>query len=158
MEDNIYYAEPAFFSMFHFEWLNGSPKDFAERILNNAVLTQATAEKYFGNWKDALGKTIMLDNKTPYIVTGILKNVPANSDFPLRVVVPYSAFRIRDINNNLTDWVSTFGGAYTFIVLPTGLSATEIQCRVSKPLPKNINPQSIPKTVMSLQPLTRNSL
>ena len=79
LEDNIYYAEPEFFSMFHFEWLNGDPKTSLKNP-NNAVLTQATAEKYFPNWKDALGKTITLSNKTPFIISGILKNVPPNSD------------------------------------------------------------------------------
>ena len=121
VEDNIYYAEPAFFNMFHFEWLNGTAKTSLKNP-NNAVLTQATAEKYFGNWKDALGKTIVLNNKTPYTVTGILKNVPVNSDFPLKVVIPYSALANSRISNNLNDWVSTFGGSNTFIVLPPGLS------------------------------------
>ena len=81
-------------------------------------LTQATAEKLFGNWKEAIGKTIKYSNKTLYTVKGILKNVPANSDFPLSTVVPYSALENTNIKNNLNDWVSTYGGAYTFIVLP----------------------------------------
>ena len=44
----------------------------------------------------------MLNNKTPYIVTGILKNVPVNSDFPLKMVIPYSALANTNIKNNLT--------------------------------------------------------
>jgi putative ABC transport system permease protein len=121
LEDNIYYAEPEFFSMFHFEWLDGDAKTSLKNP-NNAVLTQATAEKYFGSWRDALGKTITLANKTPFIVSGILKDVPANSDFPFRIVVPYSALANTNISSNLTDWVSTFGGADTFIVLPDGIT------------------------------------
>ena len=60
---------------------------------NSAVLTQATAEKYFGNWKSALGKTIKYENKDLYTSNRILKNLPHNTDFPLGVVVPYSALR-----------------------------------------------------------------
>ncbi|HSZ34791.1 MAG TPA: ABC transporter permease, partial [Puia sp.] len=89
-EDNVYFAEPELFAMFHFEWLNGDAKTSLKNP-GNAVLTQATADKYFGNWKDALGKTITLNNKDSYIVTGILKDVPVNSDFPLKIVIPYSA-------------------------------------------------------------------
>ena len=121
LEDNIYYAEPEFFSMFHFEWLNGDAKTSLKNP-SNAVLSQAAAEKYFGNWNNALGKTITLGNKTPYIVSGILKDVPFNSDFPLKIIIPYSALVNTNISNNLTDWVSTYGGAYTFIVLPDGLT------------------------------------
>ena len=46
---------------------------------NSAVLTQATAEKFFGNWKSAIGKTIKYQNKTLYTITGILENMPANT-------------------------------------------------------------------------------
>ncbi len=121
IEDNFYYTEPYFFSIFNFEWLPGTPQTSLNNP-NNAVLTQATAEKFFGSWKDAIGKTIKYSNKTLYTVTGILKNLPANSDFPLSIVVPYSAFGNTNIKNNLDDWVSTYGGAYTFIVLPPELS------------------------------------
>src|SRR5215471_7096754 len=77
-EDNFYYAEPELFSIFNFEWLAGN----AQTCLNgpnNVVLTQATAEKFFGDWKSAIGKTFKFENKTLYTVTGILKNIPANS-------------------------------------------------------------------------------
>ncbi len=152
VEDNIYYAEPAFFNMFHFEWLNGTAKTSLKNP-NNAVLTQATAEKYFGNWKDALGKTILLNNKTPYTVTGILKNVPVNSDFPLKVVIPYSALANSRISNNLTDWVSTFGGANTFIVLPPGLSVSKFNADLKRFANKH-KPAEYAKDSYILQPLT----
>jgi len=152
VEDNIYYAEPTFFSMFHFEWLNGTPTTSLKNP-NNAVLTQATAEKYFGNWKDALGKTIVLNNKTPYTVTGILKNVPVNSDFPLKVVIPYTALANSRIKNNLTDWVSTFGGAGTFIVLPPGLSVQKFNADLRRFATKH-KPAEYAKDSYILQPLT----
>jgi putative ABC transport system permease protein len=120
-EDNFYYAEPEFFKMFDFGWLEGNPQSCLKDP-HSAVLTQATAEKFFGDWKSAIGKTFKYNNKTLYKVTGILKNVPANSDFPLSVVVSYSALENTYIKNNLNDWVSTYGGAYSFVVLPAQLS------------------------------------
>jgi predicted permease len=119
-EDNFYYAEPQFFSMFNFPFIAGD----ATTVLkdpNSAVLTQATAEKYFGGWKNALGKTFKYENKMLYTVKGILKNIPHNSDFPLNVVVSYSALQNTNLKDNLTDWVSTFSQAYTFVVLPPDL-------------------------------------
>jgi len=150
-EDNIYYAEPEIFSMFHFEWLNGDAKTSLKNP-GNAVLSQAAAEKYFGNWKNALGKTILLSNKTPFIVSGILKDVPVNSDFPLKVVIPYSALANTNIKNNLEDWVSTFGGAYTFIVLPNGLSPQQFN-RQLVTFAKKHKPAEYAKDTYVLQPL-----
>src|SRR3954462_12030165 len=56
-EDHFFYAEPEFFKMFDFGWLAGDAKSCLKDP-NSAVLTQATAEKYFGDWKSAIGKTI----------------------------------------------------------------------------------------------------
>ena len=119
VENNIYYTEPEFFKMFDFDWLEGAPTSLKDP--NNAVLTRATAEKYFGDWRSAIGKTIKIDNNALYTITGILKDVPPNSDFPLGVVVPYSAIVNTGVKNNQNDWVSTIGGAYTFVALPPGL-------------------------------------
>src|SRR5690242_5925415 len=69
-EDNFYYAEPQFFSLFNFPFLAGDAKT-ALKDPNSVVLTQATAEKFFGNWKAAIGKTIMYENKTLFTVKGI---------------------------------------------------------------------------------------
>src|SRR5439155_195048 len=94
------------------------------------VLTQATAEKYFGDWKTAMGKTIKYENKTLYKITGILKNPPPNTDFPLSVVASYSALQNTYIKDNLNDWVSTFGGAYTFVVLPLEFSPSKFNAQL----------------------------
>ncbi len=129
-EDNFYYAEPQFFSMFDFGWLAGDAKTSLKDPYN-AVLTQATAEKFFGNWKSAIGKTIKYENKDLYTVTGILKNIPANSDFPLSIVVPYAALQHTYIKDNMDDWKSTWGGAYTFVVLPPGLPVTKFNAQLT---------------------------
>ena len=123
-EDNFYYAEPEFFKMFDFGWLSGDATTCLKNP-NDAVLTQEIAEKYFGSWRSAIGKTFKYENIHLYTVKGILKNIPPNSDFPLGVVVPYSAMKQTWLNGSLNDWVSTFGGAYTFVVLPEKLSPGE---------------------------------
>ena len=128
-EDHFYYAEPQFFSMFNFPFLSGNAKTSLNNP-NNAVLTQATAEKYFGDWKNAIGKTIKYENKDLYTITGIIKNIPHNSDFPLSVIVAYSALEHTYIKNNMDDWVSTFGGAYTFIVLPDNFSVSKFNAQL----------------------------
>jgi putative ABC transport system permease protein len=129
IEDNFYYADPEFFKMFNFGWLAGDPASALKNI-NSVVLTQATAEKYFGDWRSAIGKTIKLDNRTLYKVTGILQNVPANTDFPLAAVVPHTAIANTGLAGNLHDWVSDFGGAYTFVVLPPDLPVTKFNTQL----------------------------
>jgi putative ABC transport system permease protein len=150
-EDNFFYAEPGFFKMFDFSWLTGTPETCLKDP-NSVVLTQSTAEKYFGSWKMAIGKTIKYDNKTLYKVTGILKNIPANTDFPLSMVAGYTALQNTYIRNNLTDWISTFGGAYTFVVLPPGLSQSKFNAQLSA-FAKRHKPAEYQKDAFVAQPL-----
>ncbi|HEY4876206.1 MAG TPA: ABC transporter permease, partial [Puia sp.] len=128
-ENNFFYVEPEFFKMFDYGWLAGNPETCLKDP-NSAVLTQSVAEKYFGDWKSAIGKTIKYENKTPFKICGILKNVPANTDFPLGIVVSYSALENTYIKGNLKDWVSTFGDAYTFVVLPPELSQNKFNAQL----------------------------
>ncbi|HEV8505558.1 MAG TPA: ABC transporter permease [Chitinophagaceae bacterium] len=151
-EDNFYYAEPQFFKMFDFEWLAGTPET-SLKDPHSAALTQATAEKYYGDWKSAIGKTFKYGNKTVYKVTGILKNVPANTDFPLSAVVGYSALENTYIKNNLNDWVSTYGGAYTFVVLPPGLSPVKFDAQL-KAFAKKHKPAEYSQDTYVTQPLS----
>jgi putative ABC transport system permease protein len=151
-EDNFYYVEPAFFKMFDFEWLYSNPKTSLKEP-NSAVLTQATAEKFFGAWRSAIGKTIKYRNTTLYTITGILKNLPANTDFPLSIVVPYTALANTYIKDNLNDWVSTFGGAYTFAVLPPELPVAKFNADL-KSFAKKHKPVEYANDVYIAQPLT----
>src|SRR6185295_2085940 len=151
-EPNFYYAEPEFFKMFDFGWLAGSPQT-SLKDPHSAALTQATAGKYFGDWKSALGKTFKYNNKALYKVTGILKDPPPNTDFPLAVVVSYSALENTNIKNNLTDWVSTFGGAYTFVVLPPELSPAKFDTQL-KAFAKKYKPAEYSKDAFVTQPLS----
>ncbi len=151
-EDNIFYAEPEFFKMFDFGWLAGNAKTSLTEP-NSVVLTQEVAEKYFGDWRSAIGKTIKHDNKYTYKVTGIIKNVPANTDFPLSVVVSYSTLKKTNIERNLNDWVSTFGQAYTFVALPAELSLGKFNARL-KSFAKKHKPAENAKDVFIAQPLS----
>ena len=150
-EPNFYYAEPQFFKMFDFGWLAGSP----QTSLNNphSAVDPGNRRKIFWNWKSAIGKTFKYDNKTLYKVTGILKNPPPNTDFPLAVVVSYTALQNTYIKNNLNDWVSTFGGAYTFVVLPPELSPAKLDAQL-KAFAKKHKPAEYSKDGYVTQPLS----
>jgi putative ABC transport system permease protein len=116
-ERGIFFAEPEFFQIFDFPLLAGDMKT-ALKDPNTALLTQETAKRYFGDWKSAIGKTIEYDNAQMLKITGILKDVPANTDFPLKVVASYETLKKMSVRNNLNDWVSTYSQAYVFAVLP----------------------------------------
>ena len=116
----VFFAEPQFFNIFDFGWLHGSPDALVEP--NTAVLTQETAEKYFGDWKNAIGKSIEYRNTDILKVTGILKNIPVTSDFPLKVVI---SFKTR--GQEPASWGSIRGRRQCYILLDDHTSVAQIQ-------------------------------
>ena len=94
-QKGVFFTKASFFKIFDFPLLAGSYNSLNDP--NNVFLTKETAEKYFGNWQTALGKTIKIqvggyifEHGTEVLkVSGILATIPANTDFQLKVVVSY---------------------------------------------------------------------
>jgi predicted permease len=116
-ETGVFFAEPQFFDMFDFGWIGGNAKQTLSSP-GNAVITKETAERYFGDSENAIGKSIQFENKHTFKITGILQDVPANTDFPLKVVVSYATLKNMGVASNLNDWVTTYSQAYCFVELP----------------------------------------
>ncbi|HWK06519.1 MAG TPA: ABC transporter permease [Puia sp.] len=105
--------DPSFFRIFQFSWLAGDPaKALSNR--NSAVLTKSTAEKYFGSWQQAIGKSLSLDIHEVVTVTGILADPPANTDFQLSIVIPYSISSFPKV----TEWWTMNSNHGCYVLLP----------------------------------------
>ncbi|MGI8952367.1 MAG: ABC transporter permease [Chitinophagaceae bacterium] len=150
----FFFADPQFFQVFHYNWLVGSPNILKEP--NVTVLTQKQAEKYFGNWKDAVGKFLKLDNAITVKVAGILQNVPANTDFPLAIVTSYETAKAnRDIYQYATDdWGSTTSNFQLFMLLPQNVSPEKINAQLAQFSKKHYNNQGSGIKTNFLQPLS----
>ena len=144
----LFYAETSFFDIFNFEWLSGSAKE-SLRDPNSVVLTRETAEKYFGNWQSAIGKSIRFRDNDNFMVRGILKDPPSNSDFPLKIVASFNSIHRVD----LKDWVSTYGRAYTFVRLQASLNPAQFNAQL-RDFVKKHKPADHANDGIILQPLS----
>jgi putative ABC transport system permease protein len=75
-EKQFYFADSNFFEVFSFQLLVGNPKT-ALQGPQNLVITQATAQRYFGQ-ENPVGKTLKVGEEA-YNITGVAANCPANS-------------------------------------------------------------------------------
>ncbi len=57
--------------------------------LYSVVITERTAKKFFGKEKNVIGKTVRVDNKQDYVITGVLKDLPENSTLQFEWLAPY---------------------------------------------------------------------
>ena len=127
-DKGVFFTEPSFFNMFDYPLLAGSYTSLSDP--NNVLLTKEIAEKYFGNWKTAIGKTINLEaggykfeHGTEILkVTGILATIPANTDFHLKLVVAYGTGFTGSLMAKSTDWDGTQPDFGCYILLPPNIS------------------------------------
>ncbi|MEO8710564.1 MAG: ABC transporter permease [Parafilimonas sp.] len=146
-EANVFIAEPQFFQMFNFSLAEGNIKNAISEP-NTALLTKDVASKYFGDWKNAIGKTIYLygfDIK----INGILNNPPSNTDFPLSVVVSYATI-VKNVDMN--DWGSISDQNYCFVQLNNNASLNQFNKQLTAFVDKYIKPVN-PGYDLALQPL-----
>lgn len=128
-QHGVFYMDPSFFKIFDFPLLAGSYTSLKDP--NNVFLTKETAEKYFGDWKAAMGRTIklqmggyMFEHGVDVLkVSGILATIPPNTDFQLKVVVSYGTGFTGDYLSQSHDWDGNVGGFGCYILLYPNVSA-----------------------------------
>lgn len=151
-KSGFFYTDPQFFKVFHYDWLVGDPSVLKEP--NNTVLTQKMAKKYFGYWKDAPGKFLKLDNANIVKVAGILKDPPANSDFPLCIVTSLETAKANaDYADYDKDWGSTSSDFQLFMLIPKNVSVKYIDQQLLAFSKKNYD-NARKTTTNFLQPLS----
>ncbi|MEO8415568.1 MAG: ABC transporter permease, partial [Ginsengibacter sp.] len=146
-EPNVFIAEPQFFKIFDFSLAEGNVNTALSEP-NTTLLSKEVATKYFGDWKAAMNKTIRLyglDAK----VTGILNDPPANTDFPLGVVVSYATL-VK--NTNMEDWGSISDQNYCFVQVNNHASLRQLNEQLTAFVDKHIKPIN-PGYDLALQPL-----
>ena len=85
-EEQFYFTDSLFFDLFSFEFIAGDKTTVLDAP-NSLVLTAAVAQRYFGK-ENPIGKSIILENKADFIVTGIIHELPSNSTLQFDFIAP----------------------------------------------------------------------
>ena len=139
------FADPSFFRVFSFEFLQGDPKTALSNI-SDIVITQSMAERFFGK-ENPVGKTILVDGKSPMIITAVLKDPPANSTLQFNFLL--NTLVLKSIGFPLFNWSGA--GLYTFIQVRKSTDIRKLNTQIS-----GIMSQQVPgfNRELFLQPLT----
>jgi putative ABC transport system permease protein len=101
--DQTCFTDSTFLNLFDFPLIEGD-RATALQKKNTIVLTRATAEKFFGK-EDPMGKTLVSydHDTTILVVSGVLENVPKNSQIQFDALIPFSTIA-------RPDWMDAWGG------------------------------------------------
>jgi len=126
-EEDAMWADSALFQVFDFKLLKGNPRTALKEQLS-IVFSETAAKKYFGN-KDPMGQTLLLTGDAlPSKVTGIMKDMPENSQIKTDMLVSMSTLTQR-FNNGLDSQWANYGNR-TFILLKPQTSAKALQAKL----------------------------
>ena len=113
-ESSLIAADSSFLEMFTYPLLSGE-KSTALNSPHSILLTEKLARKYFGE-TNPIGETLTLENKYEFMVTGILIELPKNSMFTFKGVLPFSF--LKEIGATDNSWGSN--SIFTFVLLEKG--------------------------------------
>jgi predicted permease len=129
-QSGVFFTGPSFFKIFSFPLLEGSYNSLGSP--NNVLITKSVAEKYFGDWRSAMGKTIRLKSYSTDVlkVSGILADIPVNTDFQLKLVVSFGTGFTGTYIASSNNWDGTTSDFVCFILLPQKVSVENFNAQL----------------------------
>jgi len=121
-EKRVFHADPSFFKVFSIPLLAGDMQT-ALAEPNTLALSRDTALKYFGSL-DAVGKTLRIDDKFDYKITGVFENVPRTSHFHPDVLLSLSTLD----ESRQPVWMAF--NFPTYVVLRPGASLAALEAKL----------------------------
>jgi putative ABC transport system permease protein len=117
-------VDPDFLTMFGFPFLEGDMNSALSKP-DNIVITEKLSKTLFGK-TDPMGKTVRLDNKHDFAVSGVMKDLPTNTDFHFEFLLPWSY--MRTINQEDSSW--DYNSTHNFILLKPNASITSVNSKI----------------------------
>lgn len=156
-EQEMTYADEGFFKMFDFSFIAGN-KNAVLHTPDEVLLTKKLADKYFGsqyknNYNNLIGKTIII-NKKNYRITGILKDMPRNSNVACNIILPFKDFE-RNNPALMHNWIDTYSSQYVFVTLASNYSAAEFDKALVDFKNKNLDAEHAKRITYHPQLLTK---
>jgi putative ABC transport system permease protein len=144
-EEQVLYADSTFFDIFKLPFVSKINSLPLARN-NTAVLTKKMATKYFGT-ENPLGKTLMLDGRVPFVVEGIIENVPANSHIQYDIVLSLITLLSRE------NYCFGCNNRATYVRLAPNANNTQLESKFPEIIKKIHHDEGFTRSY-KLQPLT----
>jgi predicted permease len=127
-------VDPDFLTMFTFPLLKGD----INTALNNPsdiVITQKMAKKFFGD-ENPMGKTIRIDNKYDFTVSGLMKDLPPNTQFTFEYLLPWSHMKTTSQDDSC--WGC--GSTRNYVMLKQNTDINTVNAKIRDIIKKHTDP------------------
>lgn len=132
-EDKVIYTDSTLFDVFTLPMIAGNAKTALVEP-HSVVITETIARKYF-NSIDVVGKSFVINDTSNLKITGVIKNIPAQSHFNFDFFISLNgSIQSWEVNN----WVSN--NENTYIVLRKGSDPKVMEAQFDKMIDKYVGP------------------
>ena len=140
------YVDSPFLKMFQLQFVKGNAAG-AFSQLHSIIVSEKMANSFFGT-TNVIGKTLKVDNKQDYVISGVMKDLPGNVSFKFDWL---SSFKIyEDQNKWLTGWGSN--GVITYVETEPNADVASINKKLYGYIQTKMNEGS---ARMSIYPMDR---
>ena len=158
-KEGLAYAEPQIFQLFDFSFLAGNPEN-ALANTGSIVINASLAQKYFkikpGNESEVLGKSININNKGMFRITGVFADLPETTDLPFKLIGDYQSQPASNpYFNGGTEWQEYNSNTNCYLLLPDEIKATDLENQLVPFSAKYLGTDSPVKPKFVLQPLAK---
>jgi putative ABC transport system permease protein len=149
-------VDPSFFSMFSCPIIKGNTQHpFTDTY--SIVLSETTAKIFFGE-EDPMGKVLTGDDKKMYRVTGVMKDMPANSSIHYKIVFNFQQLEHEYDTSGFFKSLNTNWGQYnydTYVLLKPNADPTLAAQKLSMIHRHNFDIEANKHLVYLFNPLTK---
>jgi putative ABC transport system permease protein len=132
-EDDFVLADSSIFSILSLPLVKGDVGTALSEP-NSLVVTEEVAYRYFGD-EDPIGKVLKVDNKTEYVVTGVIRPITDRSHFRPDLIGSF----VTSPRYNDPEWLNNT--LYTYVRLESGTAPAAVEEKLKGMLRKYVVPR-----------------
>src|SRR5580692_7123214 len=144
-------VDPSFFSMFSYPLIEGDPQH-PFKDAQSIVISESTAKRIFGN-EDPMGKVLAGDDKELCTVTGVMKEMPANSSIKFDIAFNFLQLEHDTVQKNVDGNWGQFN-YYTYVLLKPGANPAGVGAKLAAIHHRNEDGEFAKHLSYRLNPLT----
>jgi len=123
-EKKVVYTESSLFDVFTLPMVAGEPKTSLDQP-HTAVVTESTAQKYFGK-TDVVGQVLTINDTSLYRITGVIKNISLQSHFNYDFFLSFSTLP----ESHWKGW--GYSGVHNYLLLRPGANIKSLESRIAQ--------------------------
>jgi putative ABC transport system permease protein len=140
----LYFVDPGFLRVFDFPLVRGDRASALAQV-GTALVTESEALRQFGT-TDVVGRVLTINsrgNVTDLRITGVLRDLPANSHLRFTIVTPFDAATLGAHESEFRSWSRLYG--FVYARLRSADDAASLNPRLGTLIERHVDPNERPR-------------